>query len=147
MRPMRWAGYFAGLTVIFLSLFDPTRGQQYGATKLFGDDGRLFSSGRSDYYVLSIQPYMSEDSVGYQGKVRIVKKYEGGGYEVKYKDFIARCKAPFDHMIQIMWSESGKEDYSDTVPIKYPNKPPPPEARDSYNLYWAACESRFQKFH
>ena len=122
--------------------------QELGPIKTYGDDGRLFSSGNDDYYLLSIRSYVSEDSSGYQGKVRIVKKYPGGGYELKFRDFIARCNAPFDHEVQIMWSETGKDDYASipSVPIKSPNKLPSPDAKESYNLYWAACFEKFQRF-
>lgn len=142
---MRSACFAVVAASILVASIAASHGQQFGEMKNFGDDGRLFSSGSIDYYLLSIQSYMSEDSTGYRGSVRAVKKYPGGGYEIKLKDYSARCVAPFDHMVQIVWSEPGKDD-SVPVAIKNPAKPPTPDTKESYNLYWAACRGQFQRF-
>ena len=130
---------------IFVASVGTSNGQQLGEIKNFGDDGRLFSSGGIDYYLLSVQSYMSEDSTGYLGSVRAVKKYPGGGYEIKLKDYSARCIAPFDRGVQVTWSEPGKEN-SVSVPIDNPDRRPAPETKESYNLYWAACRQQFRRF-
>lgn len=136
----------AGLTVAATLVIGSTlNAEELGPIKTYGDYGRLFSSGKDDYYLLSIRSYVTEDSSGYQGRVRIVKKFPGGGYELKFKDFVARCNAPFDHEVQIMWSEAGKNDYV-SIPIKSPNKLPSPDIKESYNLYWAACFEKFRRF-
>jgi len=130
---------------IFVVSTETSIGQQLGDIKNFGDDGRLFSSGSIDYYLLSTQSYMSEDSTGFLGSARAVKKYPGGGYEIILKDYSARCVAPFDHLLQITWSEPGK-DNSVSVPIKNPDKRPAPDTIESYNLYWAVCRQQFRRF-
>jgi hypothetical protein len=132
-------------TSIFVAFIGSSNGQQLGEIKSFGDDGRLFSSGSTDYYLLSTRSYMTEDSSGYQGSVRIVKKYPGGGYEMKLKDYFARCTAPFDHAVQITWSEPGNEN-SVSVPINNPDKRPTADTKESYNLYWAVCRQQFIRF-
>jgi hypothetical protein len=111
----------------------------------FESDGRLFSAGTIDYFLLSREPYASEDSSGYQGDVRAVRKYDGGGYQIFLKHYVARCAAPFDNNIQIVWSQLGTDDQL-SVPIRAPNKLPPSDVKESYNLYWAACFEKYQKF-
>jgi hypothetical protein len=96
--------------------------------------------------MLSRQSYATEDSSGHQGQVRAVKKYPGGGYEIIVKDYIARCYAPFDHMVEIIWSNPGQEDSAHSVAIKNSSKLPEQATKESYNLYWAACHGQFQKF-
>jgi hypothetical protein len=142
---MRSACFAILAASIFVASTGASHGQQLGEIKNFGDDGRLFSSGNIDYYLLSIQSYMSEDSTGYLGSVRAVKKYPGGGYEIKLKDYSARCVAPFDHLVQIAWFEPGIQN-SISVPIKNPDKRPKPDNIESYNLYWAVCRQQFRRF-
>ncbi len=125
---------------------DLAHSQEFGPIQTFGSNGRLFSAGDNDYFLLSRQSYATEDSTGYQGQIRVVKKYSGGGYEIKMRDYIARCNAPFDHMVQIVWSEPGKEGSEHTVAIKNPTNFPAEVTKDSYNLYWAACHGQFRKF-
>jgi hypothetical protein len=141
---MRSACFAIMVVSIFVACADVSQAQQLGEVKAFGDNGRLFSPGSIDYYLLSIQSYMTEDSTGYLGSVRAVKKYPGGGYEIKIKDYSARCVAPFDHIVQITWSEPGTEN-SVSVPIN-PDKRPAADTKESYNLYWAACRGQFQKY-
>ena len=120
--------------------------QEVGNLESFGQDGRLYSTSGDEYYLLSRQSYTSEDSRGYQGQVRIVKKYPGGGYEIKMKDYVARCFAPFDNMTMVMMREVGQEEYSETIDIKSSEKTPSASKKDAYNLFWAACQSQFRKF-
>jgi hypothetical protein len=141
VRPWTFA-----LVTAFVFYGGTARAQETGPLEKFGTDGRLFSSGQDDYFLLSKQSYVSEDSAGYSGQVRIVKKYEGGGYEIKLKNFSARCRAPFDNIVAIYWSEPGNEDAPDPVEIKNPNRFPGAAVKDSYNLYWAACYGQFRKF-
>jgi hypothetical protein len=120
--------------------------QERGTPQTYGPEGRLFSSGAIDYFLMSRRSYATEDSSGYDGQVRAVKKYPGGGYEIKLKDYVARCFAPFDNMVQIVWSDPGQEEIGHVVPIKTPAKFPGQDSKESYNLYWAACHGVFQKF-
>lgn len=89
---------------------------------------------------------MTEDSSGFGGDVRIIKKYEGGGYEIILKQYIARCFAPFDKMVQVIWSDAGDENNSITVDIVNAGRFPGEGKKDSYNLYWAACHEQFRRF-
>ncbi len=134
-------------SVLFITPFVKlTHSQELGISQTYGENGRLFSSGDDDYFLLSRQTYATDDSSGYQGQIRVVKKYSGGGYEIKTRDYIARCNAPFDHMVQIIWSEPGEDTNPRYVPIKNPGKFPGRAIKDSYNLYWAACHDQFRKF-
>lgn len=122
--------------------------QEFGEPERFGENGRAFSVGQNDYYLLSRRSYISEDSRGYEGQIRQVKKYPGGGYEIKIRDFLARCVAPFDNMTYVIWFEPGEQDQGKgtSVDIKNPASLPSPRLKDSYNLYWAACRNTFGKF-
>lgn len=121
--------------------------QELGPLQTYGADGRLFSSSiSSDYFLLSRQSYITEDSSGYGGDVRIVRKYEGGGFEIILKQYTARCAAPFDNSVQIIWSDPGDEANSTTVNVANAGRSPGADQKDSYNLYWAACKGQFRKF-
>jgi hypothetical protein len=123
-----------------------SQSQEMGPAQTYGQDGRLFSSGTIDYFLISRQRYVSEDSSGYEGDVRAVKNYPGGGYEIILKHYIARCVAPFDNNVQVIWSNPGDESNSNSVKIVRPDKFSGQENRESYNLYWAACHEQFRKF-
>jgi hypothetical protein len=120
--------------------------QEMGPIQTFGNKGRLYSSGSDDYFLMSRQSYATEDSSGYEGQLRLVKKYEGGGYEEKLMDYIARCNAPFDHNTYVVVREAGSEEYGDSVNIATPEKFPGQTKKPAYNLYWAACHGQFSKF-
>jgi hypothetical protein len=134
------------ITLFIGLIVNAASAQERGVPQTYGMDGRQFSSGTIDYFMLSRGSYLSEDSSGYEGDVRAVRKYEGGGYQIILKHYIARCVAPFDHMIQIIWSNVGEEGVGVSVDIVKPSKFPGEEKKESYNLYWAACNGVFQKF-
>lgn len=138
----RWGSI--GLVVAFVG--GAGVAQELGASQTYGSDGRQFSAGTIDYFLLSRRSYRSEDSSGYSGEVRAVRKYPGGGYEIKLKDFSARCFAPFDNMTQVIWSDPGQQGTEHIVSIRRSAKSPGQDNRESYNLYWAACQGVFQKF-
>lgn len=112
----------------------------------FGTDGRQFSSAQIDYFLLTRQRYVSDDSSGYQGHVRAVKKFPGGGHEVILKRYVARCSAPADNQVYVSWSNPGEESNPHMVNIKNPGKFPGQDAKESYNLFWAACHGQYRKF-
>lgn len=146
---MRHYGLLAATTgVAILAFCASLRAQEVGPLQTFGSDGRLFSAGDNDYYLLSRRSYMTEDSSGYDGQIRQVKKYPGGGFEIKIKDYIARCNAPFDNDVLVVWFEPGEKETGQgrSVAIKRPDKFPGSATKDSYNLYWAACHGNFKKF-
>ncbi|MBV6486926.1 MAG: hypothetical protein GHHEDOFH_00863 [Pseudorhodoplanes sp.] len=126
----------------------PALAQETGPLETFGSNGRLYSGGGDEFYLLSRRSYASEDSRGYEGQIRIVRKYPGGGYEEQIMDYTARCFAPFDNMIYVIVREPGKESYDDkdSTEIKSPNQFPGATEKSAYNLYWAACHSQFGKF-
>jgi hypothetical protein len=140
-----------GLSSLLVALALSTLGnrvqsQERGPLESYGTDGRLFSPGMIDYFLLTRQPYATEDSSGYEGDVRAVKKFVNGGYEIILKHYGARCNAPFDNMVQIIWSDPGDDNNYIYVDIKNPTKFPGEDKKESYNLYWAACYGQFQKF-
>jgi hypothetical protein len=120
--------------------------QEMRPVQTYGQDGRLFNSGTIDYFLISRQRYVSEDSSGYEGDVRAVKNYPGGAYEIIMKHYIARCVAPFDNNVQVIWSNPGDDSNFNSVNIIRPNKFPGQDNKESYNLYWAACHEQFKKF-
>jgi len=130
-----------------VTAIDPSLAQEVGTLQSYGTDGRLFSTGEIDYFLLSRQSYGTEDSIGYTGQIRIVKKYAGDGFEIQMRDYTARCTS-YDENIYVMWSEAGKGDSGEgrMVDIKTPNRLARPAVKDSYNLYWAACKGQFRKF-
>jgi hypothetical protein len=134
--------------LLMTSLLNPSaQSQEMGPSETFGSDGRLFSSGDDDYYLLSRQSYVSEDSAGYEGQLRIRRKYANGGYEIKIMDYTARCSAPFDNMVMVTIREAGSNDYdSGRVDIKVPDRHPGSGKKPSYNLFWAVCRNQFRKF-
>lgn len=120
--------------------------QERGVPQTYGPDGRQFSSGTIDYFLLSRASYLSEDSSGYEGDVRAVRKYEGGGYQIILKHYVARCAAPFDNRVQVTWSDLGDEGNSSSVVIVNAARFPGEQNKESYNLYWAACHEQFRRF-
>jgi hypothetical protein len=104
MEEAAMAAWRAGVFSIIVSVLhfaDPAHSQELGQVESFGSDGRQFSSAQIDYFLLTRQRYVSEDSSGYQGDVRAVKKFPGGGYEVILKRYIARCSAPVDNQVYV----------------------------------------------
>jgi hypothetical protein len=140
--------FLSALTILSGFLWGTAHCQEFGAIETFGPEGRLFSSGRNDYYLVSRRSYATEDSSGYEGEVRKVKKFDGGGFEIEMKEFIARCYAPFDGMMFVAWFEPGQKDTGEGhhVDIKNAAKFPGDAKKDSYNLFWAACHKQFRKF-
>jgi hypothetical protein len=124
--------------------------QERGSLQLFGESGRLISSvAQSDVFLLSKQSYSSEDSFGFQGQIRIVKKYEGGGYEELIRDYVAHCSAvdqPGGGR-EVFFSTPGDDDDTYSVPIKQPDRRPAEVSKGAYNLYWATCQGQFRKFN
>jgi hypothetical protein len=136
------------LLIVFAILSSPLSAQEMGALEAFGADGKLYSSGNGDCYLLSRQSYGTEDSSGFSGQIRITKTYPGGGYEVQTMDYTARCNAPFDGIVEVTVREPGKAEteMGEMVEIKSPERFPGASKKDAYNLYWAACHNQFRKF-
>ncbi len=109
----------------------------------FGGDGRLFSAGSDEYYLLSRKFKISDDTIGYSGEIRVVHHYEGG-YELVLRDFIARCKTA-DGVNDVTWFQSGGGGSLATVRLNPPDSLPNSEVKESYNLYWAVCRDEFQR--
>jgi hypothetical protein len=118
--------------------------QSSRTNETFGDKGRLYNTGSDEYYLLSRRRYATEDSFGYEGRLRLVRKYEGGGYEEKLMDYTARCNA-YDKLIYVVVGEAGSEEHGN-VDIKNPEKFPGEAKKAAYNLYWAACHGQFRRF-
>jgi hypothetical protein len=132
------------LSAIFISA---AYAQDNGPLETFGSGGKLYSSGTGDHYLLTRQSYVSEDSRGFSGQIRIKKNYPGGGYEFVSMEYIARCFAPFDNWVFVSTYETGKEDDGNNrVDIKSAERFPGAAKKDAYNLYWAACHDQFRKF-
>ena len=119
--------------------------QQSDETQEYGTDGRLFSSGADDYYLLSRKAEGNEDSTGYVGQVRVVHHYQGAGYQILMKDYSARCRAA-DNTLSVIWFKAGDQSNPYMVRIDHPDRSPASDQKESYNLYWAACYGKFAKF-
>ena len=68
----------------FCMLGSVTHSQELGSIETFGTNGRLYSLDKNEHYLLTRQSYGTEDLTGYQGQIRLVINYEGGGYEIFY---------------------------------------------------------------
>jgi hypothetical protein len=134
----------AGCAVALAALNASAWCQEIGGVETFGGKGRLYSTGSNDHYLISRQSYATEDSSGYEGRLRIVKKYGGGAYEEILMDYTARCNA-YDKMIYVSIRKAGIED-GESIDIKGQNKFPGQEKKAAYNLYWAACHGQYRKF-
>jgi hypothetical protein len=145
---MRHRCAWAAACIIAISPFsNSVSSQEMGSLQTFGADGRLFSSGHDDYFLLSRQGYATEDSSGYEGQVRIKKNHPNGGYEIIMRDYLARCRS-YDRMVYVVWFDAGERDQGGghNVDIKNQGASPGSAEKDSYNLYWAACQGQFRKF-
>jgi len=117
----------------------PSASEEYGA------DGRLFSSGSDEYFLLSKTPDQREDSSGYRGQTRVVHHFRTGGFEILMKDYAAWCVTT-DNNPSVAWSNVGDTNAPPvTVPIRITRKPKS-QQKESYNLYWAACRGKFRRF-
>jgi hypothetical protein len=141
--------YFAVLFCVALNISARSQ-EDVGPLETFGTEGRPFSTGRNDYYLLSRQHHLNEDFNGYDGRVRKIKRFEGGGYEIELKEFVIQCSSPAhpDMTSYVIWYDDGQKDISEgyQVDIRNPTKFPGEGKKDSYNLYWAACHKQFRKF-
>jgi hypothetical protein len=118
---------------------------QIGEAEDYGEEGRLFSSGSDEYFLVNKTPDAREAATGYVGRVRVVHHYPGGGYEILMKDYVMRC-ATADNTLSVAWSNSGDENPSVRVAIRDPARAPKSQMKESYNLYWAVCRKQFRKF-
>jgi hypothetical protein len=137
----------ATVGVLFLITFAaPPSAQELGPIQTFGSNGRLYSLDNNEHYLLSRRSYGTEDSVGYQGQIRLVIKYVGGGYEIQTREYIARCRAVDGHS-QVTTYEQGREDETrSSAAIVNFTRVPSPDMKNAYNLFWAACFDQFRKF-
>jgi hypothetical protein len=115
------------------------------AERDYGTDGRLFSAGKDDYYLLTRAQHSSEEGGSYFGQVRVIHHFEGGGYQILMKDYSARCE-PLEYAYLVTWVKAGDDTAPILVRIEHPDKTPKAGDKESYNLYWAACYEQFRKF-
>lgn len=144
-RVMRGCYALAAVSVVaVLGSAQSVLSQERGPLQSFGPEGRLYSSGQDQHFLLSRQSYGAEDSTGYEGQVRIVVKYPTGGYEIKIRNYIVDCTGEAN---SVAFRDSGQSDteYPDAHPVT-PGKSPTPRQKDAYNLYWATCHGQFRKF-
>ena len=120
--------------------------QDLGDIQSYGQDGRLFSKGNSDYYLLTRQSAGTDDSAGFVGQVRIVKKYAGGGYEEVTENYMVRCKAINRRTEVMTFKQEEKPDSANLIEIDNPDRKPSKNKIAIYNLYWATCREQFAKF-
>jgi hypothetical protein len=132
--------------LVFELASEPESEAQQGTdAQQYGENGRLFSSGADEYFLLSKMLEQHEDAVGYTGQVRVVHNYRGGGYEMIMKDYTARCEAA-DSTFSVTWSNTGDQGVPLVVRIGRPDRKPKSSQRESYNLYWAVCRDKFVRF-
>jgi hypothetical protein len=116
-----------------------------GQIQTYGEDGRLFSSGNDEYFILSRMAKSDDEAPGYIGQVRVVHHFPGSGYEILMKDYAVTCTTE-ENPATVNWFKAGDHSAPVNVPIEQTNNAPKPEIKESYNLYWAACHERFQRF-
>jgi hypothetical protein len=119
-------------------------GEASSAPEEYGSDGRLFSSGSDEYFLLSKTPDQREDASGYRGQTRVVHHFRTGGFEVLMKDYTAWCVTT-DNKPSVVWSNAGDTNAAVAVPIGN-TLAPRSNQKESYNLYWAACRGKFRRF-
>jgi len=129
--------------VLVFELSDQTEAVATGAEQ-YGTDGRLFSSGLDEYFLLSKSADQRENWNGYTGQVRVVHHYDSGGFEILMKDYTARCLTA-DNLPLVAWSNAGDTTTPIEIHIRRVAKPRS-DQKESYNLYWAACHDQFRKF-
>jgi hypothetical protein len=122
-----------------------TSALQDGEAQSYGDDGRLFSSGDDDYFLLSRMTKNEGEIPGYAGQVRVVHHFSGKGYEILVKDYSVTC-APEGTPSTVNWFKAGDHTAPINVSIKKPSEAPKQNVKESYNLYWAVCFEKFKKF-
>lgn len=113
-----------------------------GPIENFGADGRLYTT---DRYLISRQSYGSDDSVGFEGQFRVVKRYEGGGYQIETFDYIARCRAVDGESKLMTFRQGNRDEQLASVPVDTQRRPGK-GLTNAYNLFWAACYGQFDKF-
>jgi hypothetical protein len=129
--------------VLVFELSEQT-GETSSASEEYGADGRLFSSGSDEYFLLSKTSDQRENSSGYRGQTRVVHHFRTGGFEVLMKDYTAWCVTA-DNYPSVSWSTTGDANTPVTIPIRSMSKPKS-QQKESYNLYWAACRGKFRRF-
>lgn len=137
------AGYHDTADSLHL-LGNRTTGQEIVKDRDYGDEGRLFSAGKDEYFLLSRAARSGEGEGDYIGQVRVLHNFSGGGYEILMKDYVVACTG--DNGPAITWFKAGDHGLPVTITATYPDKHPPENKKESYNLYWAVCHDKFNKF-
>jgi hypothetical protein len=128
-----------------LHLVQSALAQAYGKTESYGDNGKSFSEGKDDYFLLSRTGTNDAPTSGYIGQVRVVHHFEGGGYEIILKDYSVTCNAR-ENSPSVIWYKAGDHSTHVTISVTQPNRHPKQAVKESYNLYWAACFEKFGKY-
>jgi hypothetical protein len=115
-----------------------------GQVQTYGEDGRLFSSGNDEYFLIS-RMAKSDDVPGFLGQVRIVHHFPSSGYEILLKDYVVTCTAE-GNPSAVDWFKTGDHGAAANVAVTQTNFAPKPDVKESYNLYWAACLDKFLRF-
>lgn len=140
----------AAVTALILFVFaTPGYCQIKGTEFSFGEEGRLYSKGEDDSFLLWQQNGYYGGHEYASGAIRTRKKYEGGGYEDQRLHFYITCtREGISNFVSVV-SLSEREDSPKplaVIGIERPDKRPSPAKLAAYNLYWAACRAAFQKF-
>ena len=113
--------------------------------EFFGEQGKLFSETADDkLYLMDKSAFSTEDTTGFEGRVRIQHNYPEGGYEIKFKAYTAVCSGVgIEPYISLKDEHAASSDSMFT--ITNPGMPHP-KNKSYVNLYWAACKGQFRKF-
>ncbi len=112
-----------------------------------GEDGKLYSREQlgTDLikrFVLNRRRVNGEDGYSYDGKIRIVTEILGGGYTNQEVDYESICAAADgDPYVAV-----GEGDDQKRVVIDPNLRSPEQTTRSAYNLWWATCKNKFQRF-
>ncbi len=141
-----WVAQLALLLVIHAS---GTIGQAQRQT--YGEEGRLFSASETDkstdvYYLLERTWAPGEDRRGFIGRLRIVRTYKVGGYEILFREFYVTCYDAGGPLSAQLTEPGG--DGGNNVGAEVGDSEGAPSNGDKplVNLYWATCRNAFEKF-
>jgi hypothetical protein len=122
--------------------------QQYGRTKTYAGAGKPYDlSGRPPFHrealLRSKRHYVTEDSSGYEGKIRITLESELGKLADVMLSYVARCGGADGALLVI--TSPLKADAIHTRISSF-DEPPPAAEKAAYNLWWAACYNVFFRY-
>jgi hypothetical protein len=124
--------------------------QEERPTEKFAGNGKIYSisklNDRAEYfYLVSRKFHGNQDSTFYSGEIRIEVRYNIGGFENRFSDYTVTCTG--DDQLNVNFSTAGASATpADLYGKKESSRPKTLSEKGAYNLYWAVCKNKFQKF-